>query len=79
MRILIYLLSILVLWGLFELGGIAIQQSREWALERARRSPHKETLRKSFFLSGKIMQTVAVVWGFLDIVAVLLLLADFAL
>lgn len=79
MRILIYLLSILVLWGVFELGSLAIQQSREWSLELAPGSTHKETLRKSFFLSGKIMQTVAVVWGFLDIVAVLLLLADFAL
>jgi len=78
MRILIYLLSILVFWGVFELGSQVIQHSREWSLMLAPRSTRKEALRKSFFLSGKIMQIIAVIWGFLDIVAVLVLLAEFA-
>lgn len=74
MRILMYMLSIAVLCGVFELGSIAIQQSREWALACAPQSRRNETLRKSFFYSGKIMQTVAIIWGFLDVVAVLVLL-----
>jgi hypothetical protein len=77
MRILFYLLSILVLWGIFELGSMAIQQSREWSLRLDHHTPRKETLRKSFVVSGKILQTVALIWGFLDVVAVLLLLTDF--
>jgi hypothetical protein len=78
MRILFYLLSILVLWGVFELGSMAIQQSREWSLRLNPQTPRKETLRKSFIVSGKILQVVALIWGFLDVVAVLLLLTDFA-
>uniref|UniRef100_A0A7V4XRG2 Uncharacterized protein n=1 Tax=Acidobacterium capsulatum TaxID=33075 RepID=A0A7V4XRG2_9BACT len=79
MRILFYLLSILVLWGVYELGSMAIQQSREWSLKLNSQALREETLRKSFIVSGKVLQAVALVWGFLDVVAVLLLLTDFVM
>jgi hypothetical protein len=75
MRILMYLLTILLLGGVFQLGSIIVRQSRDWSSALEPYAGHREAVRRSFYVSGKIMQVVAAIWGFVDVVAVMVLVA----
>jgi len=49
------------------------RQSERWAFSPVRRIIHPESVGKIFLYGGRICQVVAVVWGFLDAVSVLVL------
>ncbi|MDE3187927.1 MAG: hypothetical protein KGM96_10455 [Acidobacteriota bacterium] len=49
------------------------KQSQKWADSSSRRILHPESVGKIFLYGGRIFQVVAVVWGFLDAVSVLVL------
>lgn len=73
MRILMYLLMIIVLVGVFQLGSEIVGKSRDWSSALEPRLGHKEAMRKGFFAGGRVVQVVAFCWGLMDVVAVMLL------
>jgi hypothetical protein len=75
MKILMYLLMMVVLAGVFQLGSVIVGRSREWSSTLEPRLGHKEAVRRSFFASGRIVQVVAFCWGLMDAVAVMLLVS----
>ena len=83
MRILLYLLEIAFLYGLFQIGrGMVVHQER-WARYLAHDERRSTRLRSFFLYGGRIFEWLALIWGFLDVVAILILatgyLSDLAL
>lgn len=68
-----YLLGVLLFCGVFQLGKFMTKQSESWADSPLRRIIHPESAGKIFLYGGRVFQVVAVVWGFLDAVSVLVL------
>ncbi len=68
-----YLLGVILFCGVFQLGRFMTKKSHAWADFSARRILHPESVEKVFLYGGRIFQVVAVVWGFLDAVSVLVL------
>lgn len=75
MRILPYLLTLVVLGGVFHLGSVVVRRSREWSMALEPHTGHREAMRRSFFASGRMVQVVAFCWGLVDVVAVMVLVA----
>jgi membrane-bound metal-dependent hydrolase YbcI (DUF457 family) len=75
MRILPYLLTIVVLGGIFHIGSVVARRSREWSMALESHMGHREAMRRSFFASGRMVQVVAFCWGLVDVVAVMVLVA----
>ena len=73
MRVMVYALSVIIFWGVYLLGKLIASRSTGWADRLESRYTSHITLEKMFSFSGWIIQAVAVVWGFLDVVAVLVL------
>ncbi|HEU4634662.1 MAG TPA: hypothetical protein VFS41_00680 [Edaphobacter sp.] len=76
MLVLKYFAGVLIFCGVFLLGKSMIEHSRGWASAFAMKSRQMEpssTQRKIFVYSGRIFQLVAVIWGFIDAVSVLVL------
>jgi hypothetical protein len=79
MVILRYLLGVVFFCGVFVLGKLIIDHDRSWAMSLKslfHRSAPSEGLCNFFHYCGRIFQVVAVVWGFLDAVAILVLIPD---
>jgi len=68
-----YLLGVILFCGVFQLGRLMTRLSQKWADSSPRRIPHPESVEKVFLYGGRIFQVVALVWGFLDAVSVLVL------
>ena len=68
-----YLLGVLLFCGVFQLGKLMTKQSQKWADSSSRRLLYPGSVAKIFLYGGRICQVVAVVWGFLDAVSVLVL------
>ena len=73
MRVMEYAVSVVIFWGVYLLGKLIASRSTRWADRLESRYASHGTLGKIFSCSGWILQAVAVVWGFLDAVAVLVL------
>jgi hypothetical protein len=76
MLVLKYFVGVLIFCGVFLLGKSMIEHSKEWASTLALKGRHSEpslTQRKIFVYSGRIFQLVAVIFGFIDAVSVLVL------
>jgi hypothetical protein len=71
MQIAIHLFTILLLCAVFQLGSMISQRSDEWSVAVDPDPGHYQTLRKSFFLSGKIIQGAALIWVVVNIVPLL--------
>ncbi len=74
MQLAIHLVTILLLCAVFQLGSMISQRSDEWSIAIDPESGHYQTLRKSFLLSGKIIQLGAFVWALTTVIAMLPLL-----
>ena len=68
-----YLLGVILFCGVFQVGKLMAKQSHTWADFSPRRILQPENVEKVFLYGGRIFQVVAVVWGFLDAVSVLVL------
>lgn len=68
-----YLLGVMLFCGVFLLGKLMTKQSQKWVDSSSRRILHPESVGKVFLYGGRIFQVVAVVWGFLDAVSLLVL------
>ena len=71
MQIAITIVSILLLCAVFLLGSLISERSEEWSMSIDPDTGSSQALRKSFFLSGKIIQLGAVVWAVMNIVTLL--------
>lgn len=71
MQIAIHLMTILLLCAVFQLGSMISQRSDEWSIAIDPESGHYQTLRKSFFLSGKIIQLGALIWAIVSLLPLL--------
>jgi hypothetical protein len=71
MQIAIHLITILLLCAVFQLGSMISQRSDEWSVAIDPESGHYQTLRKSFLLSGKIIQIGALIWVLMNVVALI--------
>lgn len=74
MQVAIHLFTILLLCAVFLLGSMISQRSDEWSMAVDPAPGHYQTLRKSFFLSGKIIQGAALIWAVINILPLLPLL-----
>ena len=74
MHILRLLLEITFLYGVFQFGRLMVARDRNWARHLLRGSKTSEKLAHFFLYCGKTFQWLAAVWGFLDAVALLVLL-----
>lgn len=77
MQIIIPIFSIVLLLAVFELGHMIADRSGEWSMSLNPESGSSETLRKSFWYSGKIIQIVAVIWTVLNIMTIVHTLPHF--
>jgi len=68
-----YVLGVVLFCGIFQLGRLMTRQGQKWADSPSRRVLHPKRVGKIFLYCGRIFQVVAVVWGFLDAVSVLVL------
>ncbi|HVU45934.1 MAG TPA: hypothetical protein VHD85_07410 [Terracidiphilus sp.] len=73
MVLLHYILGIAFFYGVYLLGKLMVGESRKWADLLASRYASRGALGKVFTYCGWIVQVIAMVWGFLDAVAVLVL------
>lgn len=71
MQIAITVVSILFLCAVFLLGSLISERSDEWSVAIDPDSGHNGTLRKSFYLSGKIVQAAALIWAVMNVLALL--------
>ena len=71
MQIAVHLMTILLLCAVFQLGTMISQRSDEWSVAIDPESGHYQTLRKSFFLSGKIVQLGALIWAIVNLLSLL--------
>ncbi|MGC8550029.1 MAG: hypothetical protein ACP5M4_10040 [Acidobacteriaceae bacterium] len=74
MQIAIHLFTIFLLCAVFQLGSMISQRSDEWSIAIDPESGHYQALRKSFLLSGKIIQLGAFIWALMNVIALLPLL-----
>ena len=74
MQIIIHLIAILSLCAVFQLGSMISQRSDEWSIAIDPESGHYQTLRKSFLLSGKIIQISALIWALMNVVTLISML-----
>ena len=74
MRVLGYLLGVLAFCGVFVLGRLMAAKGQRWEDELQ----HGVSVRKFFLYGGRFFQVVALVWGFLDAVAVVVLASTLA-
>ncbi len=72
MQIFMYLMCIILLFAVFELGRTIVERSDEWSSAITPEPGETAVLRKSFIVGGKIMQAVAVVWASANILAILI-------
>ncbi len=68
-----YLFGVLLFCGVFLLGKLMANQSYRWEAAAARHALLPGGVGRIFLYGGRIFQLVAVVWGFLDAVSVLVL------
>lgn len=71
MQIAITIVSILLLCAVFLVGSLISERSEEWSVSLDPDAGSSEVLRKSFFLSGKIIQLGAVIWAVMNVLALL--------
>lgn len=69
-----YLLGVVFFFSFYLLGKVIAEDSRRWSESLANRFASRGALHRFFAYSGNIFQVVAVIWGFLDAVAALVLL-----
>jgi hypothetical protein len=70
MQTVVHILSILLLWAVFQLGSMIAQRSEEWSLSLAMGGGDYQVLRKSFLVGGKIIQLAALVWVVMNLRAI---------
>lgn len=70
MQTVVHIVSILLLWAVFQLGSMISQRSEEWSLGFALSGLDYEVVRKSFYASGKIIQLAALVWVGVNLMAI---------
>lgn len=75
MRILTYVLGVAMFYVIFKLGNVIAEYRNQWAGALLHDPKSREGLSKFFYVSGRLFQSTAVVLGFLDFVAVLVLLS----
>jgi hypothetical protein len=68
-----YLLGVILFCGVFLLGDLMTEQSHRLSGSPARSPFPPESVRRILLYAGRIFQLVAVVWGFVDAVSVLVL------
>ncbi len=73
MMILKYLLGVVLFFGVFQVGKWMIALSRRWESAPDLAIASHTRVSKFFLWSGRLVQVVAVIWGFLDAVSVLVL------
>jgi hypothetical protein len=77
MQIAIHLISILFMCAVFQLGGMISERSDEWSVSLASDAGGYQALRKSFLLSGKIIQIAALIWVLMNVVALMAVVPHF--
>ncbi|HUX44298.1 MAG TPA: hypothetical protein VMV57_06070 [Terracidiphilus sp.] len=73
MRILKYALWVVFFVGIYLMGKMIQEQNQRLAIAVTHQATPPEGLCKFFRYTGETIQVVAAVWGFLDMVAVLVL------
>lgn len=67
MQIAIHIITILFMCAVFQLGGMISQRSDEWSVSIASDAGSYQALRKSFLLTGKIIQLFALIWAVMNV------------
>ena len=75
MRILAYVLGVAMFYGIFKLGNAIAEYRNQWAGALMHDPKSREGLSKFFYVVGRFFQSAAIVLGFLDVVAVVVLLS----
>ena len=73
MRTLWHLTGVLLFCAAFLLGKMMVEQRRRWAHALTPGKSESESLSRVFLYSGRTIETVSAVAGFLEVVAVLVL------
>ncbi len=68
-----YLLGVFLFFGVFQLGKLMARQGYRWTGSPAALSGQIAGMQKILLYAGRIFQVVAVIWGFLDAVSVMVL------
>ena len=70
-----YLVGVVFFCGIFLLGKLIVKNSPKWAdaLHLSYPSVAPKRAQSLFVYTGRILEVVALVWGFLDAISVLLL------
>lgn len=68
-----YLLGVFLFIGVFQLGKLMAKQGLKWSITPAPVSTHLPGVQKVLLYGGRIFQVIAVIWGFLDAVSVMVL------
>ena len=75
MHALKYFVGVVFFCGIFLLGKLMVQNSPKWAnaLQLSYPSVARKRTQLFFVYAGRILEVVALMWGFLDAISVLLL------
>lgn len=68
-----YLLGVFVFIGVYQLGKWMTKKGYQWSTAPAPLSAHLGGMQKFLLYAGRIFQVIAVIWGFLDAVSVMVL------
>lgn len=68
-----YLLGVFLFIGVFQLGRLMTKQGYKWSVAPGRVAAYVPGVQKIFLYGGRIFQVVAVIFGFLDAVSVIVL------
>jgi hypothetical protein len=74
MRIFMHALWAVLLFCLFLLGKVMVDKRENWAIALADSADSGNCLCNFFLYGGRIVESVAAVWAFLEVVAVMILM-----
>jgi len=72
-RLLHHMTGFAILFLAFLLGGLIARHARGWSEALASRMSAQGRLREVFEYTGRVLQVIAAIWGFLEAVAVTIL------
>ena len=73
MRLAHHMLGFTILVTVFLLGRLMVQQARSWSEVLSSRFASRATLGRWFVGTGRTVEVIAAIWGFLEAVAVMIL------
>jgi hypothetical protein len=74
MRIFMHILWAVLLCGVFLLGKVMVDKRENWAIALSHSPDTGSRLCNFFLYGGRIVEGVAAVWAFLEVVAVMILM-----